>query len=126
MIKWVFTALSYGKKIVPFLSGNKLWLSIVLSAFLVGTYSGYKATATYWKSKELGIYKQWSKSLIDYDEKYRKREQDLLNQLEKSRGKTKTVIREIPKYVTPDGCTLSDDGVQHIRDSVKQLFSEAK
>lgn len=97
-----------------------------IALFGGGLTLGYKYSNNKWQAKEAELLKKWAESMKKLDEEHRKREQELIAKNKQTRVQVREVVREVPKYITPDGCNINDAGLQHIRTYVRQLFPETK
>lgn len=103
-----------------------IFVIIAIILFGGGVTLGFKYSNTKWQAKEAKLLKDWAESMKKLDEEHRKREQELIAKNKKTRVQVREVVREVPKYITTDGCNIDDDGLQHIRTYVRKLFPEAK
>lgn len=123
VLSWVM-----GKAGFTAMGATGWWLAGAVAVAIAGggVWSGYWLADTKHKATQMGIYQDWEESLIILDKDHRARERELIAKQAENHVQIRTVIKEIPKYITPDGCTINDDGVQHLRDQVGQLFPYAK
>lgn len=108
---------------------NPFWLYGAIAALVIslggGGYTGYKLASNACDAEKVKAMEEWQEFKAELEERFRAREKQLLAQSQQRKDALYDLATRIPTY-TPDDCALTPDGLQDVRDTVKQLYPGSK
>lgn len=118
-------------KLLFWIGGSALgkWIAIAAIASIAAgsAWGGYKLRSLQADAEELVLMERWEEQLKEDDAFAREVEREALMSEAQTEVKIETVIKEITRYVTSDGCrNINDAGVQHIRQKATEVFGTAE